>query len=330
MLLFYQSYTGKVISDEESTVQKNEKREKKVMKRKFVCGIAALCLALSVAGCGRSSEERQAANYYQNELGLDKEEAEELAHEIYGEDEEEPGASITEEGPEETVIEPLPELVNSEWYDRKVQILDMVFTRDEYLTEEEIRKIVEGSAYDVELTETFDENGEVCLEAIMLDGEVIVYLFKESRPDVYVRTGLFEDGDYYIFIRDENFYDKGVMEVEALDFKTRDDVLAYFAENGFVEVEEAQMIDYSYREECYYGFVGGPHYKSKGVQSITFCIVHKLNEIDQEVEFDFMNYSGCSLNVFMHVNIEFNTDGTIAQMSAWKPTSCLIMGEQID
>lgn len=66
-------------------------------RRKFVCGMFALCLALSVVGCGKGSEERQAADYYQNELGFDKEDAEELAHELYGEDEEEP--SVTEEAP---------------------------------------------------------------------------------------------------------------------------------------------------------------------------------------------------------------------------------------
>lgn len=315
-------------------------------KRRFVCGIA-LCLALSVAGCGKSSEEKQAAKYYQDELGLDKKDAESLAHEVYGKDEEDPGTSVPDEGSQKSEVEPLPELVNSEWYDRKVQILDMVFTRDEYLTEEEIRKIVEGSAYDVELTETFDENGEVCLEAIMLDGEEIVYLFKESRPDVYVRTGLFEDGDYYIFIRDENFYDKGVMEVEALDFKTRDDVLAYLSENGFVEVEEAQapyknaelendQWRYVLSDTPGVEFVDMPHYYSKGAQSITFYRVHKLYENDQEVEIAdrwlanrWNRYSGCHLNIYQLVYIDFNTDGTIAEMGTWV-SECVILGEKIN
>ena len=71
-------------------LHKKSKKEKKVMrKRKLAGGIVALCLALSVAGCGKSSEEKQAANYYQKELGLDKEEAEDLAHELYGKDKEE-------------------------------------------------------------------------------------------------------------------------------------------------------------------------------------------------------------------------------------------------
>ena len=114
------------------------------MKRKFVCGIFALCLALSVTGCGKNSKEQQAAKYYQNELGLDKEDAEELARELYGEDDEE--QNVNEEGSEGTVVEPLPEIVNSEWYDCKVQIYDMVFSDDMYLTDEDIRAAVAGSA----------------------------------------------------------------------------------------------------------------------------------------------------------------------------------------
>lgn len=305
-------------------------------KRKFVGRMLALCLALSVVGCGKSSEEKQAANYYQNELGLDKKDAEELAHELYGKDKEEESPSVTE-APKDIVIEPLPELVNSEWWERKVQILDMVFTKDEYLTEEVIRKIVAGSAYNVELREAFDENGNVCLNGIMLDGQYIVALFKNSRPSAFVSAGFIESGDYYSFSHGHvylknNFYAKGIMEVESLDFKTRDDVLAYLAENGFVEVEEAPSLNYDNRVGCRWGFVDGPYYNSKGVQSITFCMVHKLNETDQEVKVPYIgNYSGCSLNVLMSVDIIFNTDGTIAQMSSYgEPMPCLIMGERIN
>ena len=311
--------------------------------RKFACGMLALCLALSVAGCGKSSEEKQAANYYQKELGLDKDEAEELAHELYGRDEddgkEEP--SVTDEVQEEIVVEPLPELVNSEWYDRKVQLYDMVFTLDEYLTEEVIRKTVEGSAYDVELVEDFDKNGNVCLNSIMLDGEYIALFQKQNRPGGYVSVGLFEAGDYYNFnvcvSAENNFYDKEIMEVEALDFKMRENVLAYLAENGFVEVEEKQApyINMNYIASDRYvspdgqgaEFVDVPHYYCKGAQRISFFRIHKLNEIDQEIEYQFKNYSGCHLNLFEHVSIEFNTDGTISSIVS-STSTCLILEEK--
>lgn len=299
-------------------------------KRRFVCGIA-LCLALSVAGCGKSSEEKQAAKYYQDELGLDKEDADALAHELYGKDEEAPG--VPEGGSQKSEVEPLPELVNSEWYDRKVQIYDMVFTRDEYLTEEVIRKTVEESAYDFELSEDFDENGDVRLTEIVLDGKTIVQLRKRSRRDFGVDVGFFEKGDYYGFYDNvhekDNCYEKAVMEIEDLGFKTRDDVLAYLAEYGFVEVErspygnlvvsssEFSMYPYVRIDAPGTAFVDMPHYCSNGEQSIRFYRVHRRYEPDEPIQMEDGTYihTGFRLNLYQKVILLFNTDGTIAAMS---------------
>lgn len=304
-------------------------------KRRFVGGIFALCLALSVAGCGKSSEEKQAANYYQNELGLDKEDAEYLAHELYGEDGEGPGVTgedgeesgVTEEGSKETVIEPLPELVNSEWYEQKLQIYDMVFNYD-HMAEEDIRKIVGGSAYDVELTEDFDKNGEVCLSGLVVNGELVAQLWKQNRSsdDDLVKYG-FMDEEYYYRIGygsayiTSNWYDKASVEFKNL--QTRDDVLAYLAANGFVEVDEKQAtyrrsedfnkISPAYGTPVEYADV--PHYYCKGVQSITLYRIHKVGETDQVIEhrYNFYDYhfSGAHLNLVNYVTFEFNTDGTI-------------------
>jgi len=108
-------------------------------------------------------------NYYQNESGLSKEDSEESAHELSGEGKEE--SSTTEETPKEKVIEPLPELVNSEWYECKVQIYDIVFTNDWHMTEEDIRKIVGGSAYDVDLYDYIADKGQKALPGPTEDGE---------------------------------------------------------------------------------------------------------------------------------------------------------------
>lgn len=345
------------ISDKEGSAQKNEKREKKDMrKRRFVCGMLALCLTLSAAGCGKDSKEQQAANYYQNELGLDKEDAENLAHELYGKDDEKP--SVTE-APKDIVIEPLPELVNSEWWERKVQILDMVFTRDEYLTEEVIRKTVAGSAYDVEIFESFDENGDIILGGIVLNGKVIAYLSKSSRNSEQVRMGLCEEGDYYYFRGDlgalipsttysQYQYSQSLMEIEAWNFKTRDDVLAYLAENGFVEVKKEQA-PYD-RETVHVGdgigygaflvlpsapgaeYTDVPHYFCKGAQSISFYRIHKVSENDQEIDLNNKTYSGIHLNLVEEISFQFNTDGTIFFFRPEYDAGCrpyIILGEQI-
>lgn len=308
------------------------------MKRKIVCGIV-LCLAFVLAGCGKNSKEKQAANYYQNELGLDKEEAEELAKELYGDDDEDTGAAEKESG--EIVVEPLPEFLNSEWYEEKIQILDMVFSNDMYMTEEDVRRIVEGSAYDVELKEGFDDDGNVVPEAIMQDGYYVTSFEKSTRGKVSYGTtndmvtyGMLEDGEYYlapanyIFLH-ENWYNKA--STEFVDLGTRDDVLACLSSNGIVEVEKEQSTypsfdkDYSgtqfeivYAEDSPIEFADTPYYYSQGVQSITFYRMHELGRTDQTIEkkIGYKNYifSGAHLNLVNCVTFEFGTDGTVTDV----------------
>ena len=288
------------------------------MRRKFVCGIFALCLALLVVGCGKSSEEKQAANYYQKELGLDKGEAEELARELYGEDEEE--QNVNEEGSEGTVVEPLPEIVNSEWYDCKVQVYDMVFDNFMYMTEEGIRKIVEGSAADFELKEDFDDNGEVRLQSLWVDSHVLDALWGENYDSNSnaVKYGLINEGYYYeIRYGSLPYYDKATIEFK--DFNTRDDVLAYLNENGFVEVEENQAPYAKARysqipsDDKNAEYLDIPHYYCNGQQSITFYRMHKLGETDQVIEYEYSHrqHSGAHLNLVNTATFTFNTDGTI-------------------
>lgn len=309
------------------------------MKRKFVCVIFALCLALSVIGCG-NSKEQQAANYYQNELGLDKEDAEELAKELYGEDEED--TDVVEEETEEIAVDPLPELVNSKWYEQKVQIYDMVFSNDMSMTEEDVRKIVEGSAYNVELTESFDSNGNVCLESLLVDETEVVKFKHIYNQEIFVDYGLLDNGDYYLVDTDyrymENYYD--IISVEFERLETRDNVLAYLAENGFVEVEREQA---AYTNPVYHDndtwwdkvrpedaeFADTPHYTSNGTQSITLYRMHKLRETNQDIQSGFFHYSGGHLNLVEDVEINFNTDGTINHIFYMGALKCIILGEQI-
>lgn len=310
------------------------------MKRKFVCGITVLCLALSVAGCGKNSEEQQAANYYQNELGLDKEEADELAHELYGNDDEDTdiidGSNLSDGQMGKIVVEPLPELLNSEWYEEKVQIYDMIFSNDWYMTEEDIRAAAEGSAYDVELSEDFDSNGNIVLRNIMINGETVAQVWKDSRgydllwnreTDLLL-YGLIDAGEYYSisygFGNNDNKYDKDTTEFA--DLETRDDVLAYLADNGFVEVEEAQATYASiFDNTTSFGkinplrtpveYADTPHYYSRGVQSITFYRIHRLSETDQTIEERPYLYDGAYLNLVNRVTFEFDTNGIIASLS---------------
>lgn len=343
------------------------------MKRKFVCGIV-FCLALSMAGCGKNSEEQQAANYYQNELGLDKEEAEELAHELYGNDDEDTdiadGSNLSDGQMGGIVVEPLPELLNSEWYDFKVQIYDMVFDNYSDMTEEDIRKIVEGSAYNVELTEGFDSEGNISLSSIEIDGNCVAILQKCSKdfnrlvgsratwvwgPELFNNEYYYEFS-YGTFSTENTWYDKESIEsIEFMDLKTRDGVLAYLAENGFVELEAAygpyyQMVpgqntwfhgsniysDSLIKIDSIDAQVAGydidiadlPHYSCKGAQSITLYRSHKISETDEQVEAAGVDYSGAHLNYVNSVTFEFDTDGTIISIS-WNVARYIIMGERM-
>lgn len=321
------------------------------MKRKFVCGIV-LCLAFALAGCG-NSKEKQAVNYYQNELGLDREDAEELANELYGDDDEDDYVAGAE--PEEVVVEPLPEFLNSEWYDEKIQIYDMVFSNNMSMTEEDVRKIVEGSEYEVQLTEDFDSDGNIRLKELLIDGK-IAGEFMHSTNETYVECGLLDDEDYYeirynfngpYMIDNNNYlhnnwYDKG--NTEFADLSTRDDVLAYLASNGYVEVEESQAVYLGYDgrhqaiiassvwpseiPEGLEGIADTPHYFAKGAQSISLYRMRTINETDQEIGSGH-RFSGGHLNWVNFVTFEFGTDGAVSSVS-WESDASLVYGEKIN
>ncbi len=331
-------------------------------KRKLVSGILALCLALSAAGCGKDSQEQQAANYYQQELGLDKEDAEDLAHDFYGkEDEEKP--SVTE-APKETVVEPLPELVNSQWHEEKVQIYDMVFTNGWRMSaddatkivagssEEDIRKAVAGSSYNVELEEGFDKNGELCLTGIKVDGKKVADLRLSKAEGRYSNPNLgsavYGDECCYCILpyrydddgrsRRKTTWLKSWFEQEVLfssSFKTRDDVLAYLSDNGFVEADKDDPINpsLSYYSSEVNEYADTSHYYSKGAQYIIIYRVLKIHETDQEIRdprYGLSFHSGARLNLVGRIWIEFNPDGTVKVCTVDSPSLQAILGEETE
>ena len=320
------------------------------MKRKIVCGIA-LCLALSTVGCGKS-QEQQAADYYQNELGLSEDEANDLAHELYGGDNE--PDTVEEEGP--IVIEPLPELLDSQWYEGKVQIYDMVFSNDMFMTAEDVRRIVEASEYEVELVEDFDKDGNVVPGSIELDGKRISFLTDTrgfsnwSEANDMVAYGMLEEGEYcMVVVMGYADYIYSKESTEFVDLQTREDVLAYLSANGIAEVSEEQAaygsfsfyssshtgalnFDYVYPNESDTTYANTPHYTTHGAQSITLYRIHELGETDQVMEhsgyYNHETYNGAVLNLVNCVTFEFGADGTVADIT-WGLKKFILMGEQI-
>lgn len=320
------------------------------MKRKIVCGIA-LCLALSAAGCGKS-QEQQASNYYQNELGLSEDEANDLAHELYGSDEQE--ENIVEEGP--VVVEPLPELLDSQWYEGKVQVYDMVFSNDMFMTAEDVRRIVEASEYEVELVESFDKDGNVVPDRIELDGKMIASFLTTTRgfsngseANDMVAYGMLEEGEFCMvasyWMANDNDYDKATTEFASL--QTRDDVLAYLSASGIDEVSEEQAVYRSfsaayetvstninniYPNESDTTYANVDHYTTHGAQSITLYRVHELGATDQVIEhegaYNHKTYDGAILNRVNCVVFKFGADGTVSDVE-WGMMNFIVMGEEI-
>jgi len=93
------------------------------MKRKIFYAVLLSCCVLGLSACAKSEEE-QAADYYQEELGMNQEDAEELADYIYGDDSEVP--SEEEENATAEVVA-TDEILSAEKYSNKVQIGNTVY-----------------------------------------------------------------------------------------------------------------------------------------------------------------------------------------------------------
>ncbi len=114
------------------------------MKKRILAAVLGIAAVMAVSACGKSEKE-QAKEYYQEELGLTEEEAEEIADFVYSE-ETTPTEAPEEAVPEENELEHFP--LSSEWKDYSisdgvVQIDDTIYYKG--MTAEEFMKRVEQS-----------------------------------------------------------------------------------------------------------------------------------------------------------------------------------------
>lgn len=93
------------------------------MKKKIFYAVLLSCCVLGLSACAKSEEE-QAADYYQEELGMNQEDAEELADYIYGDDSE---VISEEEENATTEVVATDEILSAEKYSNKVQIGNTVY-----------------------------------------------------------------------------------------------------------------------------------------------------------------------------------------------------------
>lgn len=95
------------------------------MKKRILAAVLGIVAVMAVSACGKSEKE-QAKEYYQEELGLTEEEAEEIADFVYNE-ETTPTEAPEEEVPEEVELEHFP--LSPEWKDYTIS--DGVFQIDD-------------------------------------------------------------------------------------------------------------------------------------------------------------------------------------------------------
>lgn len=148
-----------------------KKRSELLSLRGRSTAIVALAFAFATvsAGCGKSQEVKEAEKYYQEELGMDKESAEELAADWYDnenaarqEAEEEKTEELEEETEEEIVqFELDPRVKDADPGAGVMQFDDMVFHFDGTMTVKEAVDEIMSSSLAGELDYTYNEEREI-------------------------------------------------------------------------------------------------------------------------------------------------------------------------
>lgn len=140
------------------------------MKRKRIAILLSICfIVCSITACGKSKEIKEAEKYYQEELGMDKESAEELAADWYDNEaaaqeaaEKEDAEELEEETEEEIVqFELDPKMEEVDPGAGYVQLDDMVFRMDGTMTLKECLDIVDGSSLASELEYHYNDEKKI-------------------------------------------------------------------------------------------------------------------------------------------------------------------------
>ena len=123
-----------------------------MLKRKIYLNLLIVSCVLGLIGCGKSEEE-QAAEYYEEQLGMSSEEAEELANSFYGEEEE-----TEEKEVEFTLYEASDVIQNSNIADGLVQINEVVLKEDGSMTLDKAIEALQKSKEGENFTFVIDNN----------------------------------------------------------------------------------------------------------------------------------------------------------------------------
>lgn len=160
------------------------------MKKKLVFLLMALTVASTAVACGKS-EKQKAAENLQEELGLTKDDANELAELFYGDDSDYAQEEVEEEKVGFELVEPKQEIINSKLSDPIVQIQNSIIRFDGSMTVKEVcDKVAEESG--IGFTYTFDQgmsrNNELTEDSLAESNSysyIDVYLVDENGDKAY-------------------------------------------------------------------------------------------------------------------------------------------------
>lgn len=324
---------------------------KKKLKTLLLTSVLGV-MVFGLTGCGQgkvSQEQKEAVEYYEN-LGIGKEDAEDLAEAIVG------NGSANNNASEENidnaaesslpVVDIMPEIANGTMNDYIAQFFDMLFRCDLTMTPEEVKKVIDDSDFDFTYEEEWCACGKHAIiykiylnekEALSLSwlcGEAFCS-DEYAHPFSQVKQGCFLSGvmlpgksvpipnsmQSEVIYDDEmlkNFHVPGVIDASTY-FTNRDDVLAFAKELGCVESPEgfnssgtnSSNLDAYGTESLYYN----------SPQEVRIYWVEKILESDERVEkfgtFGQHFCQGVSEYRSFYVRFAFNPDGTMEPIDSF-------------
>lgn len=311
------------------------------MRKKVMYGLVVLTLA-TLTGCGQekvNNEMEEAVQYYEN-LGIEKEDAEDLAEAIVGNGN--ANNNVSEESSDNAaestlpVVDIMPEIANGTMNDYCAQFFDMLFRCDLTMTPEEVKKVIDDSEFDFTYEEKWCECGThaiinlitlndkaalefdwQCSETISSD-QIGMQVTEVEYRIAQQKTGCFLEGVRLAVDRNagqlhpeedmqKNFHVPGVIEYSTY-FTNRDDVLAFAQEHGCVESSD----DFDF----YDGSIESLYYNSP--QFVRIRWVEKVMETDEKVKgvYDVFEtfYQGFTVYRNYTYTFQFEPDGTISSI----------------
>lgn len=289
--------------------------------------------------CDFCGEEKTGKKYVSNELGEDLVMCQDCKNDFNSDGEPSSNNSNVDDnaGTEELNIEVLPEIANGGINDLKLQICDVIVRFDGTMTESEVKAALDSSEYDLQFEEGWSGDYPT-IQDVYLNGQKIVR-FNWN----YVNTNNFEDQSMSdnVLINVEVYNDtvcftSALVYEEDFTGKTRDDVISFLNQNGFVEAENSWEAILKYDSGCLYANSDNVDtlnntsiYVDDGTKSITLYSYIPINDKVAIAETKFgKSINGIQNFAWRKMTFYFNPDGTFNGFIEGNPATAKIYMEK--